>query len=88
MSRSPSLELIQLRQQTLLTEFLGNVKKMIKAQASHLPKDLNEFKRSLLTKPQVFISYAWETAGTSKLTYLQTLLTQLESDLATTGIIT
>ncbi len=92
MSRSPtipeSLELIQLRQQALLKEFLGNVKKMIKVQAEYHLQDLDKTQRSLLTRPQVFISYAWEANGTPKLTHLQTLLTQLQSDLAATGIIT
>ncbi len=91
-----SPELASLRRQTeirerqiLLKEFLGSVKKMIKEQATlHLPKDLDSLQRSTLTQPQVFISYAWEATGTPKLTHLQTLLSQLESDLTAAGIIT
>jgi serine/threonine protein kinase len=103
MSRPPNLtespELVQLRQQArqteikerqdLLKEFLAQVKKMIGDQAElHLPKDLEEEKRSTITQPQVFISYAWEAAGTLKLTHLQTLLTLLGDDLRATGLIT
>ena len=88
MSKSPSLELIQLRQQALLKEFLGNVKKMIKDQAKiHLPIDLDRLQRSLLTQPQVFISYAWEANESKKLTHLHSFLKQLSDHLAMAGLI-
>ena len=80
---------VLLRQQVLLREFLVNVKKMIKDQAAlHLPKTVDNTQRSTIIQPQVFISYAWEAAGTSKLTHLQTLLIQLADDLTRAGIIT
>ncbi len=93
-----SSELIQLRQQvrqneikerqSLLREFLGNVKEMIKREAKEHLSNLDEGHRSPLIQPQVFISYAWEAAETPKLTHLQTLLSQIDSDLAAAGIIT
>ena len=97
-----SVELIQLReqarqneikeQQILLKEFFSNVKKMIKDQAElHLPKTLDEKQRSMIIQPQVFISYAWEVAGisklTSKLTHLHSFLKQLDDDLEAAGLI-
>ena len=61
---------------------------MIKEQAKlHLPETLDDIQRSILTQPQVFLSYAWEIVGTPKLTNLQSFLTQLAGDLQTAGVV-
>ncbi len=92
-----SPELIKLRlqaqqaeikeRQALLTNFLGTVKKMVKDQAAlHLPKTLDDTQRSAITKPQVFLSYAWEETGTTRLAYLQTFLEQFRADMEAAGL--
>ena len=93
-----SPELIKLRlqaqqaeikeRQALLTDFLDTIKKMMKDQAAlYLPTTLGDTQRSVITKPQVFLSYAWEADGTPKLTHLHTFLKQLAADLTAAGLI-
>ncbi len=73
-------------QQALLTEFLSNIKQMIQEKATlHLPQDLPN--RNAIIQPQVFLSYAWEAQGTTKLENLHTLLKHLRDDLQTAGLV-
>jgi serine/threonine protein kinase len=84
-SLTDSPELVRLRQQILLRDFLSNVKEMIEREAKlSLPEDKKQ--DSTITQPQVFLSYAWETDDLPKLTYLRTFLTQLADDLKTAGL--
>ncbi len=97
-TQTESSEVIRLRQQVqqaeirerqnLLREFLASIKSIVKEQAKlHLPQSLDELKRSVLTRPQVFLSYAWEPADTPRLTYLQYFLKYLADDFEAAGLI-
>ncbi len=73
--------------QRSLQNFLKIVEKMMKEKAVlHLPKTLDKALRLEITRPRVFLSYAWEDEGTAKLTYLQCFLKQLASDLDAAGL--
>ncbi len=97
-TQTESPEVIRLRQQVqqaeikerqkLLREFLASIKSIVKEQAKlHLPQSLDELKRSVITRPQVFLSYAWEPANTPRLTYLHYFLKYLADDFEAAGLI-
>ncbi len=74
-------------QRILLKEFLSTIKNMIQEKASiHLPTTLSSVQRSTITRPQVFISYAWEADTSPKLNHLQTFLLQLKNDFEKVGL--
>ena len=99
MSKGPyheSEEVIRLRQhllqadikeqQTLLKTFLTDVKRMVEDQARlHLPKTLDEAQVLKITRPQVFISYAWEAEGL-RLNHLQLFLSLMADDFEQAGL--
>ncbi len=72
----------------LLKEFLVDVAHMMNQQASwYLPKNLDELQRLNITRPLVFLSYAWELDGTPKLIHLHDFLTYLAANLTEAGLI-
>ena len=74
-------------QQDLLNKFLKNIKKAVKEQAErHLPKSLENAQFLQITRPQVFLSYAWEAANTPQLDYLHHFLKRLSADLSAAGL--
>lgn len=74
------------KQQDLLVDFLGAIKKTVEDKAELLPKTLSQSQRRALVNPQVFLSYAWEVAGSSRLTHLQDFLYFLAEHLKAAGL--
>ncbi len=73
-------------QQNLLKVFLTDVKRMVEDQASlHLPKTLDQAQVLKITRPQVFISYAWEAEGL-RLNHLQLFLSLMYADFEQAGL--
>ena len=72
-------ELLYTKQRQLLETFLQNIAKAVERESrlylSHLPD------KGRLTRPQVFISYAWEADKSPKLKHLQKFLSSLVHDL-------
>ncbi len=89
MSRSPALppspEFINLDARVQLRKFLEKVKKMIEDQAILHLNQLAKEELQAITKPQVFISYAWEQEKTLN-NNLQTLLKIIKEDLESAGL--
>ena len=74
-------------QEALLKNFLVAVEKFTQDKATlHLPPTLLESERRAIVHPQVFLSYAWEAAGTDKLKHLQAFLKGLAKDLSASGL--
>jgi hypothetical protein len=79
-------ELLLEKQQKFLNEFLDNVRELVKEQAKHYLQSISGETRSIVIKPQVFISYAWEPEKSDALGYLQFFLKQLQADLERSGL--
>ncbi len=90
------LELTQKRQQvrdyqleklqSLVTDFLRQIREMIADKASRHLKNISVSEIKKITCPIIFLSYAWETIGSPELGRLQSFLQRLKQDLETAGL--
>ncbi|MBS0350837.1 MAG: toll/interleukin-1 receptor domain-containing protein [Proteobacteria bacterium] len=77
-------ELLFIKQQNLLHQFLVKIKELIGEQAEHYLKNIAPEAQRLIVNPQVFFSYAW-TDG-ADLDHLQFFLKQFQDDLQKAGL--